>query len=63
MGNSSLGGQNNTFYHHEAKTCWKNPTSLANGPGAYSSCHILMLIITLFTLAFCDGHANDFYTE
>jgi hypothetical protein len=22
-----------------------------------------MLIITLFTLAFCDGHVNDFYTE
>jgi prepilin-type processing-associated H-X9-DG protein len=22
-----------------------------------------MLIITLFMLAFCDGHVNDFYTE
>jgi hypothetical protein len=32
-------------------------------PNFVNNVSLLMLIITLFTLAFCDGHVNDFYTE
>jgi hypothetical protein len=32
-------------------------------PNFVDNVSLLMLIITLFTLGFCDGHVNDFYTE
>jgi hypothetical protein len=38
-------------------------TSCSPSPNFVDNVSLLMLIITLFTLAFCDGHVNDFYTE
>jgi uncharacterized membrane protein YoaK (UPF0700 family) len=38
-------------------------TSCSPRPNFVNNVSLLMLIIALFTLAFCDGHVNDFYTE
>jgi hypothetical protein len=38
-------------------------TSCSPSPNLFNNVSLLMLIIALFTLAFSDGHVNDFYTE